>query len=259
MDRDALLQRLDTERRTLVHDGTLIDVREHITRLRATDGSHHAVNFSSLTDVNADDVIRAEIEHHRALNVPFEWKLFAHDAPADLRDRLVRHGFTVGAHEAVLVCDLSNPNDPPAWVNADDGIIVRRADDAGGVADYRAVAEVVFGKDFASTATQLLDAIAAGSLQHRAYVAYADGRPVSIGRLYTHPASVFGGLYGGGTLPAFRGRGFYRATVAARARDALARGGATHLLVDARPTSRPILEQIGFQHLTDTWPCEWRP
>jgi hypothetical protein len=46
--------------------------------------------------------------------------------------------------------------------------------------------------------------------------------------------------------------------VAARARDARA-FGARYLIVDALPTSRPILERLGFQWLTDTWPCEWRP
>jgi hypothetical protein len=91
----------------------------------------------------------------------------------------------------------------------------------------------------------------------RGYIAYADDQPVSIGRLYTHPDSIFGGLYGGGTLAAFRGRGFYRALVAARARDAIA-AGAAYLIVDALPTSRPILQKLGFQWLTDTWPCEWR-
>jgi len=35
--------------------------------------------------------------------------------------------------------------------------------------------------------------------------------------------------------------------------------GAKYLLVDALPTSRPILERLGFQHLTDTWACEWTP
>ncbi|MDB5295009.1 MAG: acetyltransferase, partial [Phycisphaerales bacterium] len=78
------------------------------------------------------------------------------------------------------------------------------------------------------------------------------------GRLYTHPASAFAGLYGGGVRPAYRGRGFYRAVVAARARDAVA-AGARYLQVDALPTSRPILERMGFAKVTETWPCEWRP
>ncbi|MFY9860709.1 MAG: hypothetical protein WAK80_09150, partial [Candidatus Cybelea sp.] len=61
-------------------------------------------------------------------------------------------------------------------------------------------------------------------------------------------------LYGGGTMEQHRGRGFYRATVAARARDAID-FGARYLIVDALPTSQPILENLGFVRLTDTWPC----
>ena len=27
----------------------------------------------------------------------------------------------------------------------------------------------------------------------------------------------------------------------------------------AGPVVGPILERLGFVHLTDTWPCEWTP
>ena len=63
---------------------------------------------------------------------------------------------------------------------------------------------------------------------------------------------------GGGTVTSHRGHGHYRQLVAARAKDARA-AGAKYLIVDALPTSRPILERLGFVHLTDTWPCEWSP
>jgi hypothetical protein len=254
MDRNSVLHQLDEERRSLAHDGEIIEMLADVTRLRAADDTHHTVIFSSLTESNADEVIAREIAHYRTRDVNFEWKLFAHDTPPDLRRRLQRQGLTVGAHEAVLVLDLAHP---PAWVLTPENHIVRRCDDAAGVTNYRRVAEIVFRKDFTFTAAQLLDAIREGSMQHRAYVAYArTGEPVSIGRLYTHPDSLFGGLYGGGTLPAFRGKGHYRATVAARARDAI-KLGARYLIIDALPTSRPILERLGFAHISDTWPCEW--
>jgi hypothetical protein len=35
--------------------------------------------------------------------------------------------------------------------------------------------------------------------------------------------------------------------------------GARGLVADALPTSRPILERLGFVHLTNTWPCDWSP
>jgi hypothetical protein len=257
MDRRGILARLDAERRSLQREGEVADVRASVTRLRAADDTHHTVAYAALDGASADRVITAEVAHHRGRGVPFEWKLYAHDRPRDLVDRLKRHGFTVGRREAVLVLDLASP---PGWITApDDGVHVRRGDSEDVIADHRHVAEAVFGKDFSFTTGQLLGALRANSVQHRCYVAYApDGRPVSIGRLYTHPASVFGGLYGGGTLTTHRGRGYYRATVAARARDAIELG-APYLLVDALPTSRPILELLGFKHLTDTWPCTWKP
>ncbi|MDB5303968.1 MAG: acetyltransferase, partial [Phycisphaerales bacterium] len=123
---------------------------------------------------------------------------------------------------------------------------------------FRTAAEIIFGKNYEFTSNELAEALRVGSTQHLAYVAMDGDTPASIGRLYTHPDSAFGGLYGGGTLPTHRGRGLYRAMVAARAQDAV-RLGARYLVVDALPTSRPILQRLGFLRLTDTWPCVWRP
>ena len=255
IDRAQILTRLDHERRTLARDGDVLEILPSVTRLQAGEGSHHTVIFTSLTSENAETIIAQEIEHHRQLSVGFEWKLFAHDQPPDLMRRLQRHGFEIGPREAVLILDLGTP---PDWVKQADTAIVLRVDRLEQLGDFRRVAEDVFAKDYAFTANQLADALRSGSSQHRAYVAFVDGEPASVGRLYTHPDSWFGGLYGGGTRSPFRGRGLYRAIVAARAREAI-QSGARYLLVDALPTSRPILERLGFQWLTDTWPYEWRP
>src|SRR5687768_17184686 len=49
MDRQTILAVLDRERRLLARDAEVIEVLEDVTRLRASDGSHHAVIFTSLT------------------------------------------------------------------------------------------------------------------------------------------------------------------------------------------------------------------
>jgi hypothetical protein len=120
---------------------------------------------------------------------------------------------------------------------------------------YCRVAEAALDKNYSVTRGELLSALAQDSTQHLGYIAYVGSEPASIGRLYTHPLSHFGGLYGGATLDKWRKLGLYRAIVAARAADAI-RLGAIYLLVDALPTSQPILEQLGFEHLTDTIPFE---
>ena len=68
----------------------------------------------------------------------------------------------------------------------------------------------------------------------------------------------FATLWGGATLPAWRGRGIYRATVAYRANLAAQRGFRL-VEVDASDDSRPILERLGFAAVTTTTPYVWSP
>jgi len=249
-----VLSRLDFERRNLVRDGEVAEVLEDVVRLRGDDHSWHTIIWSSLDEHSADAAIAREVAYHESIGAEFEWKLYAHDTPAGLQERLQRHGFEVGPREAVMVYDLSQGPLPAAG-----DCRVGRVDTLEQVAVFKRVAEQVFGKDYSFTADQLSRAIASGSTQHRAYVVYAaDGMPAGIGRLYTHPSSHFAGLYGGGTISAYRRQGVYRASIAARQRDAVD-AAARYLLVDALPTSRPILERLGFHQLTETWPCQWRP
>ena len=84
-------------------------------------------------------------------------------------------------------------------------------------------------------------------------VALAGRTPISAGRVEFHPGTDFASLWGGGTLPAWRGRGVFRSLVAHRAALAAARGF-RYLQVDASPDSRPILKRLGFVELATTTP-----
>lgn len=252
MDRAKLLALLDEERRSVCQDGQVLESLPAVSRLAAADGSYHVVIASSL-GANADAAIAAEVEHHRRFAAEFEWKLYAHDAPPDLLERLRLHGFDIGPREAVLVLELAHP---PGWITEPPAHRVVRADSLELVNEYRRVAEAISGED-SGLASELAAAVTTGSLHQRGYISYDGDVPAAVGRLHTHPQSRFGGLYGGATLPDHRGRGLYRANLAARGQDAMALG-AQYLLVDALPTSRPILERLGFQWLTDSWPCVWQ-
>ena len=84
-------------------------------------------------------------------------------------------------------------------------------------------------------------------------LAVAAQTPIAAGRVEFHPGTEFAGLWGGGTLPAWRRRGVFRALVAHRAALASDRGF-RYLQVDASPDSRPILERLGFVALATTTP-----
>ena len=89
-------------------------------------------------------------------------------------------------------------------------------------------------------------------------VAEAAGEVVCAGWVRFERGTEFATLWGGATLPAWRGRGIYRATVAHRANLAATRGF-RYLEVDASDASRPILERLGFTAVTTTTPYVWSP
>jgi GNAT superfamily N-acetyltransferase len=130
---------------------------------------------------------------------------------------------------------------------------VVEVEDAAGVEEMVRLHDAVFGGDHSSigrsVAAHLLDV----PPRVVGVLAVADGVTVSAGRVELTHGTDFGSLWGGGTLPAWRGRGVFRALVAHRAR--LAAGvGLRYLQVDASDESRPILARLGFEELAVTTP-----
>ena len=76
------------------------------------------------------------------------------------------------------------------------------------------------------------------------FMAWVDGDAAAAGyAAYTDLGVI---LFGGATVPSARGRGAYRALVAARAGEAEARGTPT-VVTHAGHMSLPILERLGFE------------
>lgn len=246
----------DQQQRIDIHyPGTRREVTEHVVRV--IEPERGAVIYSRLDAANADAIIAQEIAHFKALGIAddFEWKVFGHDQPADLRERLVRHGFEVNEPaDAVMVLDL---NDLPSKLTQPVTHDVRRITDERGLADIHAVIDAVWPDDDHSAglswkAALLRDTPEAVSF----YAAYADGQPVSEGWV-DFPGTDFAGLWGGATLPEYRNRGFYTALVAMRAQEAKRRGY-RYLTIDASPMSRAVLEKQGFVVIASAWECNYR-
>jgi GNAT superfamily N-acetyltransferase len=217
--------------------------------LRAT-GVQNWIERAELDGADVDAVIATEAAHFRSIGAAVEWKVYGHDRPANLDQRLAAAGFEPGEPETLMIYDLGCgplPGGFPA------GIVLRRIIDPGGLADLIAVQRGAFGEDRRGMAEALARRLGDPALG--LYVAYANLFPVAAARLEMPPGRCFAGLWGGGTLPGYRGRGIYRGLVAARAEEAFRRGY-RFLRVDARETSRPILERLGFVALTTI--TEWR-
>ena len=173
--------------------------------------------------------VDALVAQMRELPGYVEWKYYSHDGP-ELRERLLAAGLEPDDEETVVVAEAASIPPPPDDVEL--AIVTE---------EFVDLAAEVFGERFELPETSV------------AVLAVVDGHAVSGGRVDFEDGVEFAGLFGGVTLPGYRGRGLYRATVAKRAELARSRGY-RWLYSDALPTSRPILERVGFVPITTTTP-----
>ncbi len=256
MDRAALLALYDRfERRDAAAEGRRVERTDHLTRHVGAPGQPSWIAWCELAGADVDAVIAGEVAYWTKLGQEVEWKHFAHDVPLDLPSRLIAAGFVPDEPEALLVLDLTVP---PAWLDADAGHDVR-AVGLEGIEDVATVMAAVWPGEVAAFRARYADEFAADPERTRFYVAYVDGRPAAAAwTQISGPTTPFFGLWGGATVAPHRGRGLYRALVAARARTGRA-DGYRYAVVDAGPMSAPILMRLGFVHLITTTPFRWTP
>ena len=253
MDRQAVLAAFDEQIRRhpgldapdgyVEHDGSVV-------RSISTGDGWTGVTWSDLDRANADAVIVAQIRRFAELSRPWEWKHYSYDRPADLPDRLLAAGFTPEPAETLLVAEIA---DLTLDVPPPEGIEVRAVINKHGVDAFVSVHEEEFGGDHSAIGRTLLAGLSCQPNTAAGVVAYAGNTPVAAGRMEFHPGTDFASLWGGATLPAWRGHGIFRSLVAHRAALASARGF-RYLQVDATPDSRPILLRLGFIELATTTP-----
>ncbi len=206
-----------------------------------------------------DQLIARQRDWFAARGEAVEWKTRSHDEPADLCERLLAAGFVPEDRETVVVArveDVVGHVPPPAGLTVHE---VVTDDDMRRIA---AMEEQVWQADQGWLADELIAMQAVEPRQTFVFVAETEDPAapeiVSAGWLTLTRGTQFAGLWGGSTLEPWRGRGLYRALVAARARVA-AGHGVRYLQVDASDDSRPILERLGFVPITTTTPYVWTP
>jgi Fe2+ transport system protein FeoA len=167
------------------------------------------------------------------------WEVGSHATPDNLVDRLLALGLVDDQPTALAIGMVLT--EPPA--PGPDDVEVRRADSDDEHLAADRIAAIAFGGPVPTEARPREE-----DPDNVVYLAYVDGEPVAraSGSFGEHGVTLFGGS----TLPEARGRGAYRALVAARWNDAVARG--TPILVtQAGPMSRPILAQLGFREVCE--------
>lgn len=217
------------------------------------DGEHLFVTYRELDDPagRVSDVVSLLAEDDSIGKA--EWKTRTHDHAPGLETALTAAGFVADEAESVMLGDAS------VLVAAEvpDGVTVRKVTTPDDIRAALHMQDSVFGGD--PRAERMLPAILqqqrdGGSVE--VWVAEADGLIVSAGRIEPVVGTAFAGIWGGATLPEYRGRGIYRALTAARVRSMMSRG-VRWIHSDSTEASRPILERAGLVKVTETVPWLW--
>jgi hypothetical protein len=194
-----------------------------------------------LADDEVDDVV-GEVRGHvrRRGRSALTWEVGSSATPPDLVDRLLALGMVDDREPLAIGMALTEPpSAPPPDVE------VRRAESSDELREASRIAAVAFGDDPDEAAAAEPEPPVPGI---ETYIAYVDGRPVARATAAFSEHGVT--LFGGATLPEARGRGAYRALVAARWEDAVA-AGKPALVTQAGAMSRPILQRLGFREVCE--------
>jgi predicted GNAT family acetyltransferase len=175
------------------------------------------------------------------------WEVTTSATPHDLATQLQLLGMTPATPPKAVVMALHEPPSP-----APTGITVTRV---ATIADFRTFVSItheVFGVlDRLENELIRIDHDGAADLadiRFRRYLAWSEGSAIAAASATFTEHGVM--LHAGSTTARYRGRGAYRALVAARWQEALDYG--TPLLVTrAGPQSRPILQRLGFSELAE--------
>jgi len=182
-----------------------------------------------------------------------EWKTRGHDVAPGLEEALRDAGFVPEEAESVMLGEAAAL---AVAVPVPEGVVLREIRDETDIVKMERMQAAVFGRgDGVERAQRTIARVAAGD-DVVLWIAEAEGRVISGGRLEPVAGTEFAGIWGGATVPEWRGRGVYRALTAKRAQAARHRG-LRYLHSDSTEFSRPILERSGMRKVTTTTPYVW--
>lgn len=225
---------------------------------KTVDGGRGFITYrdlGGLTGKRLDELITAQRDHFAALGSEVEWRFHDDDEPGDLRDRLSAAGFAPEAAETLMLGEAAELAIAP---RLPESVTLRELSATADLERVRLVEEAVWGVDHAWLPEALAGEIASSSDPVVVIGAEHGEDLVGAAWIRMYSGTRFAGLWGGSTMPDWRGRGVYRAMVARRAQIALARGFDA-LQVDASPASAAVLTHLGMHAVAETVPYVWRP
>lgn len=237
MDLGRMLAQYDSEvrARPQAQPGFEIERTGGVTRLT---GHFNFVCWWDLAPAAAREAVANQAAYFRSRGEELIWRVYEHDQPAGIGNCLAEEGFEPEPPGTLMIFDLASQLTAPIGPE----IEIRRVTTTVELQGYVEAAGAAFGQEeswrLAAYSSRLDDPNLA------LYVGLVSGKPVAAARLEMGSRN-FGLLFGGGVSPSYRRQGLYRALVAERAKEAKS-WGCSYLVTDARETSRPILQNLGF-------------
>ncbi len=214
-------------------------------------------DLDGIEGADLDELIARQVRVFAERSEAFEWKLHGHDVPADLAQRLRTAGFVPEEMETIVIAPVA---EIATEKRLPDDVSLREVTSRSDFERIAALEQAVWGDaDEHGWVVDMLESERAADPDSlTVVVAEAGANVVCAAWIRFERGTEFATLWGGATLPEWRRRGIYRATVAYRANLA-ARRGFRYLETDASDDSRPILERLGFTAVTTTTPWVWSP
>ncbi|MED5374751.1 MAG: GNAT family N-acetyltransferase [Myxococcota bacterium] len=190
---------------------------------------------------------RAKLQRARARMGPSsQWNLAEPSLEQGVEADLGAFGWTPGPTYTLRILNTSTPLSTSE-------VTVAPVSDRRSLLDAISVADQAFGRGLQPVPEdriqQELRACTGDLARVHRFVGYLDGEPVSYGGLNSYPQLKVGFLWAGSTLEHARGRGAYRAVLAARLHRARALGLEIVGLYAKHDTSDPIVAAMGFRPL----------
>jgi hypothetical protein len=242
----------DLRLRMMVPEARREITKDVIRFVRAAPGMNF-VGFTFANEPELERVIDRQLEYFIPMQQPFTWKVYDHDLLPSLEEKLVAREFARNADPAdVMVLDVKNAT-PQLFepVKTD----IRRITTSAGLQDIIHVLDRVYGGHNTWVNKRLgMHLQIPGYLS--IYAAYVEDQPASVAWTY-FPRGQFATLFAGSTIVKYRKQGLYTSLLATRLREIRERGY-EYAVVEAGPTSKPIVAKHRFKHLTTVYDYEWK-
>ncbi|MGR5355694.1 GNAT family N-acetyltransferase [Vibrio chagasii] len=218
----------------------------NLTKFVSNDRHGSYISFFDFDESLTDSIVKEQLAYFKQRNLCFEWKTYSTDKPTNISAVLLENGFEQDEHESFMVLDLSKAT----CEHFDEGKITE-VTDSKGIRDAIKVQEQVWGGDFEWHYNHLVSLKQQAPDSVSIYVVYVDDQPVTSAWIIFNGSSPFAGIWGGSTLEAFRGKGYYSLLLNKRIEEAKTKG-VKYLTIDASDMSKPIVSKRGFEVIATT-------